>query len=268
MPGVRKSYPVHRQNAHAPTNLQTSTAPNAFSKLKEAFKGILKNSGKKRQDQQAPPPPPEKNDEQQQQQQSKPAVPPKPEKQAAAAAPPPVAAPDPNTSKPGSASEVKEQPPKKSQDSSPVSPEEPASSTARDNSNSDPVSAISADQDKPLPPPKTDGTEDEAKPAGMLTTSVQRGSHANTDNVTNLAQQLLSPPRQPLSPFHPTSHPPPKTPNPTALLQQRHLLPPQVRPRPQQQPRHLQSKSARPTRKCQSWLKSRRLSKPTRPRRA
>lgn len=177
--------------ATEPTNHRAPTAPNAFHKLKQAFKGILKNSGKNRQDQQAPPPPPpQKQDEQQQQQQQpadKPQVPPKPEQQAASAAPvlPPTALVA-ETSRPGSGSAGKEQPPSKAGDTSPVSPAEPTSSTPQDNSNSDPVSAISADQDKPLPLPKTDGAADEAKAAAGTCTS-----HARQSQTTQLTPSQL-----------------------------------------------------------------------------
>jgi hypothetical protein len=56
---------------------------------------------------------------------------------------------------------------RQSEDTAPVSPAEPTP-VAKDGlrTSSDPVSAVSSDHDKPLPLPKTDGANDEVKPAG------------------------------------------------------------------------------------------------------
>lgn len=162
------------------TDHPPQTAPNAFSKLKQALKGMLKP--KKRQDQQDQQQQPQQQKPDQQQQQdgaSKPDVPPKQlppthplatGKQSDPQAAVPLAgagvgagsAPD-----AGSTSVGKESAKKEGEDSAPVSPEAPTPIAKDSATKSDPVSAVSSDHDKPSPPPKTDGAADEDKAAGM-----------------------------------------------------------------------------------------------------
>lgn len=66
----------------------------------------------------------------------------------------------------GAVSAVKEQPQKLEEDKAPVSPVAPAPIAKDTASKPEPGSAVSADQEKPLPLPKTDGAADEAKTTG------------------------------------------------------------------------------------------------------
>jgi hypothetical protein len=148
-------------------------APNAFAKLKQAFKGMLKS--KKRQSQQDQQPY-QKQEDQPDAATSRPDVPPKQlppahplatgqHEEPLSAVSKSEAGAAPVTASGGAV--AAEQLKRQSEDTAPVSPAEPAP-VAKDGprTSSDPVSAVSSDHDKPLPLPKTDGAGDEVKAAG------------------------------------------------------------------------------------------------------
>lgn len=125
---------------------------------------------KKRQDEQEQPP---QQQNKPQDAASKPDVPPKlPPTQPLAAgehSEPQTASTKPQTNPTqdaGAANAVKEQPQKLKEDKAPVSPVAPAPIAEDTATKPEPGSAVSADQEKPLPLPKTDGAANEAKTTG------------------------------------------------------------------------------------------------------
>jgi hypothetical protein len=163
----------------ASANRQSQTAPNAFSKLKQVLKGMLKPKKQQDQQNQQSQQPSQKQDEQhhqQQQQESKPDVPPKlppthplatgqhSDKQTAvplagAGAGAGAAAPDAGSSSIANAVNAqyhKSADDNNTNDKAPVSPVGPTPISKDDRTVSLPVSAMSADEDKPLPVPKTE----------------------------------------------------------------------------------------------------------------
>jgi hypothetical protein len=167
----------------------SQTAPNAFSKLKQVLKGMLKP--KKQQDQQnqqSQPSKQQQKQDEQHQQESKPDVPPKlppthplatgqhSDKQVAVplAAGTGVgagAAQDAGSSSIANAVDAQyHKSADDNNDKAPVSPVGPTPISKDNRTVSEPVSAMSAEEDKPLPVPKTEtapATADKTETTGM-----------------------------------------------------------------------------------------------------
>jgi hypothetical protein len=154
-------------------------------------------------------------------------------------------------------------------DKAPVSPVGPTPISKDNRTVSEPVSAISADEDKPLPVPKTETapvTADKTETTGM---QLLRQSTRTSNSLTRDAQHpsYRKPHPQPPNPL------PAKTSNPTALR-----LPPPLHPPPPhpQSPKSCHQPKSPPnqaapllsTRRCPSWQKSRQRSRPKPPLRA
>lgn len=166
---------------------------------------------KKRQEQQEQPS--QKQDEQKDSA-SKPDVPPKlppthppatgqhSEPQVALPKPGAASAPD-----AGSEGAAKDQLQKQGEDKAPVSPAAPTPIAKDDAPKSEPVSAVSTDHDKPLPPPKTDGASDEVKAAGMSQADPASMMHKRITKLTRFYEAPL--------PSQPSTQPSAKDPQPT-----------------------------------------------------